>query len=371
MHELATGIVGLPNAGKSTLFNGLVRGAAAVAPYPFCTIEPNVGVVPIPDPVLWQLAELLKPEKVTPATTRFIDIAGLVKHASKGEGLGNQFLGHIRQVNAIAHVLRCFESSEAVHVYGSIDPVRDAEIVETELLLADLETLSRRQEKLTRQVKSHDPQVLQEKEWTDRLAAHLAAGRPARTFALAGEKERQWFDNLFLLTAKPMVYVANLSEDGWLALAKGQPPSVYVNLEGWANLRGIPLVPVSAALEAALADFEAEEAAALRADMGITTSGLERLVLASLAALDLIRFYTVKGVEARAWLIPAGTKAPQAAGQIHSDMERGFIKAEVIGAPELLAAGNFAAAREKGMVRSEGKEYEIRDGEVVLFRFAV
>ncbi|MBE3576417.1 MAG: redox-regulated ATPase YchF [Limnochordales bacterium] len=370
MHELATGIVGLPNAGKSTLFNSLVQGTAAVAPYPFCTIEPNVGVVPIPDPTLVELARLLKPEKVTPATTRFIDIAGLVKNASRGEGLGNQFLGHIRQVDAIAHVLRCFESSEAAHIYGSVDPIRDAEIVETELLLADLETLARRQEKLAREVKSHNPQVVQEKEWTDRLAAHLAAGEPARTFSLADEQERRWLDNLFLLTAKPMIYVANLSESDWLAQARGEPPPVYLDLERWARARGMPLVAVSAALEMTLAAFAPDEAAQLRDEMGIASSGLERLVLASLEALRLVRFYTVKGIETRAWLVPAGTKAPQAAGQIHSDMERGFIKAEVISAAELLVAGSFAAARERGWVRSEGKEYEIQDGDVVLFRFA-
>lgn len=376
MHELAAGIVGLPNAGKSTLFNSLVHGTAAVAPYPFCTIEPNVGVVPIPDPRLLALAKLVQPEKVTPATVRFIDIAGLVKNASRGEGLGNQFLAHIREVEAIVHVIRGFASGEVAHVYATLDPVRDAEIVETELLLADLETVRRRKEKLERQAKSRDPKVLQEKEWTARLVAHLSAGRPARTFPLETELEQEWLRGLFLLSAKPMIYVFNLSEGEWIQLSQGSEVSpLYRDFCRWVEARPdrIPVVPVAAALEETLSGFTPEEARQLREAMGLPSersSGLERLLQAVLAALDLVTFYTVKGVETRAWLVRRGTKAPQAAGEIHSDMERGFIRAEVVTVDELLHAGGFAAARERGLVRSEGRDYQVRDGDVILFRFA-
>lgn len=375
--QLAAGIVGLPNAGKSTLFNVLTHAGAEVASYPFCTIDPNQGVVPIPDPMLDKLAALLQPEKVTPATIRFVDIAGLVKNASKGEGLGNQFLGHIREVDALVHVVRCFHDPDVTHIYGDLDPKRDAQIVETELLLADVQTVERRMEKAERQAKSHTPQAEREKRLLEQLLQHLNQGRAARqfvqTFSQPSEQEQAaaLVAELFLLTARRMVYVANMDEDEFAAWHTGTPSQQYEALAAHAREQGAVVVPIDAAFEQMLDDLSEEEAQEFLQEMGMEQTGLRRLLAAVLDVLELIPFYTVKGVETRSWLVRKGTTAPEAAGQIHSDMERGFIRAEVVPAEQLLAAGSFAAARERGWVRSEGRDYVVQAGDVVLFRFNV
>lgn len=355
------GIVGLPNAGKSTLFNALARAKAAVASYPFCTIEPNVGAVPVPDERLDRLAELFRPKRVVPAVLQFVDIAGLVRGASRGEGLGNQFLGHIREVDAVAHVVRCFRAQEVAHVEGRLDPVRDAEIVDTELALADLELVERRLEKLRRQAKAGGERYQEEIARLETAASRLNRGEPARA-ELAGIAGAE----LPLLTAKPTLYVANVGEED---LPDGG--EMAAELGRYAARRGCPLTVLCARLEAELVELDEGERRAFMAEYGLERSGLEELVRVGYRLLDLVTFFTVDGPEVRAWTVPAGTPAVRAAGKIHSDFERGFICAEVISYADLLDCGGISEARQLGLVRLEGREYRVQDGDVIHFRFNV
>jgi len=354
------GIVGLPNAGKSTVFNALTAAGAEVAPYPFSTVEPHVGVVPVPDERLKVLADLIKPKRVTPTTLQFVDIAGLVKGASRGEGLGNQFLAHIRDVDAVAHVVRCFEDQEVPHPYGSIDPRRDAEVVNLELVLADLEVLERRLQKVDKLVRTGDKAARREVELLRDLKGWLEEGRRARDFLRGREGELP--RDLPLITAKPFFYVANLSEGSEGHLQE---------LRKLAEEEGVPVVPLAGKVEAELQELEPSEREEFRRELGLEDSGLRRLVEAGYGVLELITFFTTVNLDLRAWTVKRGTKAPQAAGKIHSDMERGFIRAEVISFEDFVRAGSEQAAREKGLIRSEGRDYEVRDGDIIHFRFNV
>ncbi len=365
---LRCGIVGLPNVGKSTLFNALSDAGADAANYPFCTIEPNVGVVPVPDERLARLGELAGSARVVPATIEFVDIAGLVGGASQGEGLGNQFLGHIREVDAVVHVVRCFEHDDVAHVAGSVDPIRDIEVVATELLLKDLDTMAGRIEKTERVAKSGDRKVREELDFYRRLEAHLAEGAPARTFAPATGAEQRWMRELFILSRKPVLYAANVSEED-LPGSNAHVEAVRALAEG----EEARVVVVSAELEAQLAELDEEARRAFRGDLGLDPdlSGLERLVRAAFDLLGLITFFTANAKEARAWIIRRGTRAPQAAGAVHTDFERGFIRAETVPFEVYDRLGSEAAAREAGQLRSEGKHYTVSDGDVILFRFNV
>ncbi len=358
------GIVGLPNVGKSTLYNALTRAAAAAENYPFCTIDPNVGVVPVPDPRLERIAAICRPQRVVPTTMEFVDIAGLVAGASQGEGLGNRFLAHIRETQAIAHVVRCFEHDDIAHVAGRIDPGADIETVETELLLADLDTAARALERAAKAAKAGGREALARLRLAERIHAHLGAGQPARTLALEGE-EAAWLAELHLLSAKPVLYVANVAEDGFTDNPLLDAVAAVAEREGAA------VVPVCAAIEAELATLEPDERAEFLADMGLSEPGLERLVHAGYRLLGLLTFFTAGPKEARAWTVRAGATAPQAAGVIHSDFEKGFIRAEVVSYQDFVECGGEQGAREAGRWRLEGRDYVIAEGDVVHFRFNV
>ena len=361
------GIVGLPNVGKSTLFNAITDAGAQSANYPFCTIEPNVGVVSVPDERLDRLAELYHPLKVTPATIEFVDIAGLVRGASKGEGLGNKFLSNIREVDAIVHVVRCFENDDIIHVEGSIDPRRDIETINLELILSDLEVLERRLDKTQKMIKA-DKKYQAEYDFFARVKAALEDGRPARSVECT-EEEAALLATVALLTNKPVIYAANMSEDDFSGGVEHNP--CFHTVSEIAESEHAGVLPICAEIEAQIAGMDPEEKEMFLADMGLHESGLDRLIRACYSLLGLISYLTAGQPEVRAWTITKGTRAPQAAGKIHSDFERGFIRAEVVPYEDLIACGSIAAAKEKGLVRSEGKEYVMQDGDVVLFRFNV
>lgn len=360
------GIVGLPNVGKSTMFNAITKAGAECANYPFCTIEPNVGIVPVPDERLDKLAELYNPEKVTHAVVKFVDIAGLVKGASKGEGLGNKFLSHIREVDAIVQVVRCFEDSNIVHVDGNIDPVRDVETINLELIFADMEAVDKRLEKAVKLARADKKNQI-EVDALNKIKATLEAGRLASNTLLT-EEEQASIHDFFLLTSKPMMYVANVSEE---QLKNIDNDANYLKLKEYAETRNSAVIPLCVKIEEELAALEDAEKLEMLSLLGIEESGLDKLIKASYELLGLISYLTAGEPEVRAWTITRGTKAPGAAGKIHTDFERGFIKAEVIGYNELIECGSLAKAKEKGLVRIEGKEYVMQDGDVVLFRFNV
>ena len=362
------GIVGLPNVGKSTLFNSLTKAGAESANYPFCTIDPNVGVVTVPDERLNLLGDFYKSKKVTPAVIEFVDIAGLVKGASKGEGLGNQFLANIREVDAIVHVVRCFEDSNVVHVDRSIDPLRDIETINLELVFSDLEILERRIAKVTKTARM-DKEAAKELTFLEKVKAHLEEGQLAITLETENEDEDAWLATYNLLTAKPVIYAANVAEDD---IADDGANNQYVQaVREYAAKQNSEVFVICAQIEEEISELDEDERKMFLEDLGLTESGLEKLVRASYHLLGLMSFLTAGEDETRAWTIKIGTKAPQAAGKIHTDFERGFIKAEVVNYQDLLDCGSYAGAREKGLVRMEGKEYVVQDGDVILFRFNV
>ena len=362
------GIVGLPNVGKSTLFNSLTKAGAESANYPFCTIDPNVGIVAVPDERLRLLGDFYHSKKVTPAVIEFVDIAGLVKGASKGEGLGNQFLANIREVDAIVHVVRCFEDSNVVHVDGSIDPLRDIETINLELIFSDLEILERRIAKVTKTARM-DKEAAKELDFLEKIKAHLEAGKMAITMELENEEEEHFMGSYNLLTWKPVIYAANVSEDD---LADDGDGNTFVQeVKSYAKEQNSEVFVICAQIEQEIAELDEEERKLFLEDLGLKESGLEKLVKASYRLLGLMSFLTAGEDETRAWTIKIGTKAPKAAGKIHTDFERGFIKAEVVNYQDLLDCGSYAGAREKGLVRMEGKDYVVQDGDVILFRFNV
>jgi GTP-binding protein YchF len=358
------GIVGLPNVGKSTLFNALTRAQIAAENYPFCTIDPNVGIVPVPDERLGQLAAIAKPEKILPTTVEFVDIAGLVAGASQGEGLGNQFLSHIRETDAIAHVVRCFDSTDVVHVAGKVDPIADIEVIDTELALADLQTVEKAVDRATKAAKGGDKDAVRKRALYERLKAHLDQARPARSLPVT-EEERRDVREIQLLTAKPIMYVANVTEGGFT----NNPHLTAV--EKRAAGEGAVVVPVCAAIEAEISQLDEADRADFLAELGLKEPGLDRVIRAAYQLLGLQTYFTAGPKEVRAWTVRGGSTAPQAAGVIHTDFERGFIRAEVIAFADYLAGKGEAGAKEAGKLRLEGKEYVVQEGDVMHFRFNV
>lgn len=359
------GVVGLPNVGKSTLFNAITKAGAESANYPFCTIEPNVGTVAVPDERLDKLAALYSSKKITPTFLEFVDIAGLVKGASHGEGLGNKFLSHIREVDAIVHVVRCFDNENITHVDGSVDPVRDIETINLELIFADMESLSKRIAKARSSAKGGDKKYIKEAEFLERIYNELESGKPIRMMSFT-EEEQEYVNSLFLLTTKPVIYCANISED-----EIGIENDYVKTVKEYVKSENAEVIVLSARIEEELAGLDNDERTMFAEELGITESGLDKLVSACYKLLGLISYLTAGEKETRAWTIEKGTKAPQAAGKIHSDFEKGFIRAEIVDYKTLLELGSYNNAKEKGKVRSEGKEYVIQDGDVVLFRFNV
>lgn len=360
------GIVGLPNVGKSTLFNAITKAGAECANYPFCTIEPNVGVVPVPDERLDELAKIYNPQKITHAIIEFVDIAGLVKGASKGEGLGNKFLSHIREVDSIIQVVRCFENPNVVHVDGSINPIRDIETINLELIFSDLETVDKRLERAKKQLKA-DKKYQEEIQVLEKIKEALENGKGARSVSLT-EEESEYINDAFLLTMKPILYIANISEED---MEHPENNNNYSKVVEYAKNENAGVIPLCIKMEEELSGLEGEDKAEMLNALGLDESGLDKVIKASYSLLGLMSFLTAGEPEVRAWTIKKGTKAPQAAGKIHSDIERGFIKAEVVSYDDLIKEGSMVSAKEKGLVRSEGKEYVMQDGDVVLFRFNV
>ena len=360
------GIVGLPNVGKSTMFNSITKAGAECANYPFCTIEPNVGVVAVPDERIDKLAEMYKPQKVTKAVVEFVDIAGLVKGASKGEGLGNKFLSHIREVDAICQVVRCFEDSNVIHVDGSVNPLRDIETINLELIFADMETLEKRLDKAKKNLKA-DKKYQVEIDFIEKLKSNLENGIPARALEY-NEDEQEMLKDMFLLTSKPIIYIANISEE---QIPNAEKEEMVKQVKEYASKENAEVIPLCVKIEEELSGLEEQDKKEMLEALGLEESGLDKLIKKSYDLLGLMSFLTAGEPEVRAWTIKKGTKAPKAAGKIHSDIERGFIKAEIVSYDDLVREGSMVAAREKGLVRQEGKDYIMQDGDVVLFKFNV
>ena len=360
------GIVGLPNVGKSTMFNSITKAGAECANYPFCTIEPNVGVVPVPDERLDKLTEMYKPQKTTHAVVEFVDIAGLVKGASKGEGLGNKFLSHIRETDAIVEVVRCFDDSNVVHVDGSVDPIRDIETINLELIFADIETVNKRLDKARKNLKA-DKKYQQEIDLLERIKENLENGISARALEF-NEEEQALVKDMFLLTTKPILYISNISEE---QIENAENDEMVLKVKEYASKENAEVIPLCVKIEEELSGLEEDDKREMLEALGLEESGLDKVIKKSYDLLGLMSFLTAGEPEVRAWTIIKGTKAPQAAGKIHSDIERGFIKAEIVSYDDLIKEGSMVAAKEKGLIRSEGKEYIMQDGDIVLFKFNV